>query len=94
MTQGDPKAVWIMQGWLFKEPFWTRDRARALLLSVEVGSMIVLDLDSTYDSHALELDSYFGQPFIFNDLNNFGGNIGLFGRIDSINKNVIKARNM
>ena len=93
MTSVDPQAVWVMQGWLFKEPFWTRDRAKALLQSVEVGAMIVLDLDSTYDEHYSELDSYFGQPFIFNDLNNFGGNVGLFGRIQAINLKVFEARN-
>ena len=93
----DPKAVWIMQGWLFNEPFWTKNnatRAKALLTSVEQGSMVVLDLDSTHDEHYTRLDSYFGQPFIFNDLNNFGGNLGLFGRLPQINTGIFKARSL
>ncbi len=30
--------------------------------------------------------SYFGQPFIFNDLSNFGGKSALFGHLDKVNK--------
>ena len=56
--------------------------------------MIVLDLDSTHDEHYTRLNSYFGQPFIYNDLNNFGGQIGINGRIEKIQKQIIEARTM
>lgn len=97
MLMADPKAVWMMQGWLFQSDFWLGNnsaRAKALLESVDIGSMIVLDLDSTSDEHYTQLDSYFGQPFIFNDLNNFGGQMGINGRIGSINSLLVEARNM
>ena len=83
-----------LQGWLFNSDFWTEERAQALLESVEIGSMIVLDLDSTHDEHYTRLNSYFGQPFIYNDLNNFGGQIGINGRIEKIQKQIIEARTM
>ena len=54
--------------------------------------MIVLDLASTTIAEYDRLDSFYGQPFIFNDLNNYGGNVGLFGRIDKINKGLMEAR--
>ena len=56
--------------------------------------MIVLDLDSTHYEHYTRLNSYFGQPFIYNDLNNFGGQIGINGRIEKIQKQIIEARTM
>jgi len=95
MVRADPRAVWLMQGWLFRDNFWkVEGRAEALLTSVETGALMVLDLDSTYDEHYTDLHSYYGQPFIFNDLNNFGGEIKLFGRVDQINKRIFQARNL
>eukprot|EP00095_Tigriopus_kingsejongensis_P010931 snap_masked-scaffold206_size259025-processed-gene-1.12 protein:Tk10931 transcript:snap_masked-scaffold206_size259025-processed-gene-1.12-mRNA-1 annotation:"PREDICTED: alpha-N-acetylglucosaminidase" len=88
----DPKAVWLMQGWLFLEVFWQEPQIKALLTSVSQGSMIILDLDSTYREQYTRTHFYFGQPFIFNDLNNFGGNTGLFGRLATINSRVFEAR--
>ena len=40
----------------------------------------------------IRTNSYFGQPFIFNDLSNFGGNPGLFGHIETVNKGPAKSR--
>ena len=48
--------------------------------------MIVLDLMSETDPKYEHLDSYYGQPFIWNMLNNFGGTIALFGNIDFVNE--------
>ena len=80
MSSEDPKAVWMMQGWMFLSKFWNPPQIKALLTSVPLGSMIILDLDSTHREQYTRTQAYHGQPFIFNDLNNFGGEIGLFGR--------------
>ena len=91
----DKDAVWIIQGWTFQYAFWSKkERVKAFLSSVERGSMIVLDLASTTFDLYKQLDSYFGQPFIFNDLNNYGGNLGIVGRIDRINQRLLEARKM
>jgi alpha-N-acetylglucosaminidase len=94
MTRVDPKAVWIMQGWLFLSDFWRNAQVEAIVTSVPKGSMIVLDLDSTNAEQFTRTGSYFGQPFIFNDLNNFGGNQLLFGRLGTINSRLFAARSM
>ena len=96
MTNADEKAVWIMQGWLFKHSatFWQPEQVKALLTSVKKGEMIILDLASTETEMYDQFESFYGQPFIFNDLNNYGGNTGLFGRIGRINDRLFKARNM
>ena len=95
ITDVDKDAVWLIQGWTFKYAFWRKtERVKALLSSVDRGSMIVLDMASTIFDLYNQLDSFFGQPFIFNDMNNFGGNVGIFGRIHRINQRLLEARNM
>nr|KYP46995.1 Alpha-N-acetylglucosaminidase [Cajanus cajan] len=45
MQSGDDDAVWLMQGWLFSyDPFWRPPQMKALLHSVPVGKLVVLDL--------------------------------------------------
>ena len=62
------------------------------MTSVPLGSMLILDLYSTHSEQYTRTESYFGQPFIFNDLSNFGGNPGLFGHIEGVNKGPAHAR--
>ncbi|XP_076164710.1 N-acetyl-alpha-glucosaminidase isoform X2 [Ptiloglossa arizonensis] len=96
MTNVDPKAIWLMQGWLFVHDklFWTMPRAEAILTSVPIGRIIILDLQSEQFPQYNKLKSYFGQPFIWCMLHNFGGTLGMFGSAQIINYNVHAARNM
>ncbi|KAL7288863.1 hypothetical protein TKK_0016835 [Trichogramma kaykai] len=96
MSTVDPDAVWLMQGWLFVHSgfFWTKDRVKTLLSSVPTGRMIILDLQSEQFPQYEKLDSYFGQPFIWCMLHNFGGTLGMFGSVDILNRRVIEARKM
>ena len=48
--------------------------------------MIVLDLFSEVSPQYTRLESYYGQPFIWCMLHNFGGTLALYGVIESINK--------
>ena len=34
MASADPKAVWLMQGWLFITDFWKNEQVEALVTSV------------------------------------------------------------
>ncbi|KAF5300022.1 hypothetical protein FQR65_LT09279 [Abscondita terminalis] len=96
MTSSDPQAIWLMQGWLFihEVGFWTDDRIKALLTSVPLGKMIVLDLQSEQYPQYRRLKSYFGQPFIWCMLHNFGATLGMFGSVFTVNKEVHAARTM
>ncbi|CAG9856664.1 unnamed protein product [Phyllotreta striolata] len=95
MTEADPQAVWVMQGWLFVHSFffWTPSRVEALLTSVPAGKMIILDLQSEEFPQFARLHQYFGQPYIWCMLHDFGGTLGMFGSASIVNENVIKARN-
>lgn len=83
MAAADPKAVWVMQGWMFhyNGKFWGQPQIKALLKAVPDEHMIVLDLYS--DAHPVwnRTEAYYGKPWIWSMLQNFGGNISLFGRM-------------
>jgi alpha-N-acetylglucosaminidase len=83
MAAADPKAVWVMQGWMFhyNNKFWQPQQIKALLNAVPNEQMIVLDLYS--DAHPVwnRTEAYYGKPWIWSMLQNFGGNISLFGRM-------------
>ncbi|EDO46476.1 predicted protein [Nematostella vectensis] len=92
MAGGDPDAVWLMQGWLFvDEGFWKPDQIKALLHGVPQGFMIVLDLWAENSPIWSRTQSFYGTPFIWCMLLNFGGNIGLFGNIKSVSTGPPKA---
>lgn len=82
-----------MQGWLFinNATFWKPAQIRALLHGVPLGRMIVLDLFAETEPMFSSTESFYGQPFIWCMLHNFGGNSGLFGTVDSINSGPFKA---
>lgn len=46
MTTADPYAVWVMQGWFLYNAasFWQPPQAQALLNSVPVDGLLMLDL--------------------------------------------------
>ncbi|XP_022916641.2 alpha-N-acetylglucosaminidase [Onthophagus taurus] len=94
MIYTDPKAIWVMQNWLFVNAFlyWTPNRAKALLTSIPIGKMIVLDLQSEQYPQYDRFQSYFGQPFIWCMLHNFGGTLGMFGSPQIINQKSFDAR--
>lgn len=46
--------------------------------------MLVLDLQAESKPQYRRLDSFFGQPFIFCLLHNFGGTLGMYGTVASL----------
>ncbi|KAE8452789.1 hypothetical protein EG329_013061 [Mollisiaceae sp. DMI_Dod_QoI] len=94
LKAADPQAVWMMQGWFFfaLSSFWTNDRVEAYLGGVEVDSdMLVLDLFSEAEPQWQRTNSYFGKPWLWCQLHDFGGNTGLYGHIQNITIDPIEA---
>ena len=85
MAVADLKAVWVMQGWMFhyQADFWKPTQIKALLNAIPNDHMIMLDLYS--ESHPVwnRTEAYYGKPWIWNMLHNFGGNISLWGRMSN-----------
>jgi|GEM_PF-36919 len=93
MSEADPKAVWVMQGWMFhyNAAYWKPTQIQALLKAVPDDHMILLDLYS--ESHPVwnRTEAYYGKPWIWNMLHNFGGNISLWGRMSHAAEDPSKA---
>lgn len=94
LPAADPEAQWLMQGWLFQHQpaFWQPPQVQAVLRAVPLGRMIVLDLFAESKPVYEWTESFYGQPFIWCMLHNFGGNHGLFGAVDAINHGPFVAR--
>ncbi len=86
MATADPKAVWFMQGWLFHHgrKFWQPTQIKALLNAVPDDKMVVLDLWTENHPVWNRTEAYYGKPWIWNMLHNFGGNISMYGRMKEV----------
>ena len=93
MKQADADAVWVMQGWLFysDRKFWKEPQTEALLNAVPGDKMIILDLATEIEPVWKRTQSFYGKPWIWNMLHNFGGNTNLFGRMDVVATEPAKA---
>ncbi|XP_003743422.2 alpha-N-acetylglucosaminidase [Galendromus occidentalis] len=94
IAKADPKGIWVMQGWLFVHggDYWNHDRVKAFLGGPPLGKMIVLDLFSEQSPQFPRFSNYFGQPFIWCMLHNYGGVSGLFGNLEWINSEPLNVR--
>ncbi|KAG8097408.1 hypothetical protein GUJ93_ZPchr0013g37055 [Zizania palustris] len=94
MSRGNKDAVWLMQGWLFYSDadFWKEPQMKALLHSVPIGKMIVLDLFADVKPVWKMSSQFYGVPYVWCMLHNFGGNIEMYGVLDSISSGPIDAR--
>lgn len=84
----DPDAIWLQMSWLFhhKAKMWTPERVEALVSAAPRGKMMLLD----YYCENVELwrktSSFYGQPYIWCFLGNFGGNTVFAGDFETVNK--------
>ena len=87
LRAADPEAIWMMQGWMFfsSETFWTTELVHAYLGAVPGNdSMIILDLYSEAQPQWQRLDSYYGKNWIWCELHDYGGNMGLEGNFVNV----------
>ncbi|HSU52048.1 MAG TPA: alpha-N-acetylglucosaminidase, partial [Segetibacter sp.] len=75
MAAADPKAVWVMQAWfLFYniDNFWKEPQIKSLLGAVPDNKLIILDLYGELHPTWKLKSAYYGKPWIWNVLQNFG----------------------
>lgn len=73
--------------------FWNNTRIEAFLSKVPDDRMIILDLDSEVSPLWDKTNSYFGKPFIWCLLHNFGGTRAIYGNLTTIATDPIDAMN-
>ena len=90
MAHEDPGAVWILQGWFlfYQANFWKDPQAEALLGAVPDDRMIVLDLYGDRNPVWKRRDAFYGKPWIWNVLYNFGGQVTVNGDLPRIAANL------
>ncbi len=86
MTAVDPDAQWLQMAWLFyhKGKDWTKPRIKAMLTAVPPGKMILLDYYVEYKEIWKRTDAFFGQPYIWCYLGNFGGSTSIIGNLKDV----------
>lgn len=93
MYSGDSDAIWLMQGWLFSyDPYWKPPQMKALLHSVPIGRMVVLDLFAEVKPVWSSSNQFYGTPYIWCMLHNFAGNIEMYGVLDAISSGPVEAQ--
>lgn len=81
MRTFDPAAVWLLQNWMFVHDSnrWPHSLVQKFLRAVPLGRALVLDLQAEQWPQYERYDMYYGQPFVWCMLHNFGGTLGMFG---------------
>ena len=74
MQMHSPGSKWVMQG-------WGKNPRKEALRAIPKGGLVVLDLYS--DGRPRWQDGYKGHDFLWCMLHNFGGKIGMQGRLDA-----------
>lgn len=93
LQQVDAEARWLQMSWVFyyKRGQWTPERLKAYLTAVPQGKMILLDYFCEKTEVWRLSEAFYGQPFIWCYLGNFGGNTMLVGDIPAIGSKYDKA---
>ncbi|KAK5120226.1 hypothetical protein LTR85_006432 [Meristemomyces frigidus] len=93
LKAADSSAVWLLQGWLFYSAAtsWTNDRIEAYLGGVDDSDMLILDLFSGSQPQWQRTNNYYGKPWIWCQLHDYGGNMGLYGQLENITVKPVEA---
>ena len=93
LTAVDPEAEWLQMAWFlyYQSKDYTPERTRAMLTGVPQGKMTMLDYYCEYKEMWREHDGFYGLPFIWCYLGNFGGNTNVQGRVKEAGERIEKA---
>ncbi|WP_394656096.1 alpha-N-acetylglucosaminidase [Halosquirtibacter laminarini] len=85
MKRHEPNAKWVFQAWSGNP----RDK---MIEKVDPEDIIILDLDCDNRPQYRSRNGWNNYPWIWTFINNFGGNEGMFGRLDVIANEVQKVK--
>ena len=86
LAEADPEARWLQMSWVFyyKRKNWTTERLNAYLTAVPQDRLVLLDYFCENTEVWRTCDGFFGQPYVWCYLGNFGGNTTLVGDIHKL----------
>ena len=94
MAQSDPQAVWVLQTWTFlnRQAFWTQPRIKAFLDAVPNERMVCLDLFCEERPQWRRTQAFYGKPWLWCNIQNFGNTVFLGGPLRDISDEPHAAR--
>lgn len=96
LASADPKAIWVMQAWFLYyslNDFWKDEQSKALIGAVPDDKMLILDLYGELHPTWKKKSSFYGKPWIWNVLQNFGGRTAMSGKLTDMSGNLQEALN-
>ncbi len=83
MAAVDPEARWLMQAWIFinNARFWQPPQAKALFGAVPDDRLILLEMGR---DKFLETEAYYGKPWIWTTIRNYGNVVELGNNLHDI----------
>jgi alpha-N-acetylglucosaminidase len=93
LQEHDKSATWLQMSWIFyfQREQWTNPRIEAFLKAVPQGKMMLLDYYADSTEVWKFTDKFFGQPYLWCYLGNFGSNTMLVGNLKDINRRLDNA---
>ena len=94
IDHADPEGRWVIQTWPFKElDFWNKERTKAYFDGVPDKRMIALELmgESWDYTGWYKHEGWYGKPWVWSVISNFGDNVSMFGGLTQITENLQKA---
>lgn len=86
---GSVKDVYPNAKWVFMA--WQGNPRLELLSKIDGEDILILDLDADSNPQWSQNNAWDNKNWIWSTITNYGGNAGLFGRLDVINSEVLKA---
>ena len=88
----DPEATWLQMTWLFwyQSRDWTPERIKAYITSYPSDRSLLLDYFCESAEIWRRTDRYYGVPYIWCYLGNFGGNTVLTGNLTEVGNRIEK----
>lgn len=82
----DSTAQWLQMTWMFyhNKEKWTKQRISSFLNAVPDNKLILLDYYCDSTEIWRETEQYYGKPYIWCYLGNFGGNSMMVGNLDEV----------
>lgn len=92
MTAVDPQAVWYQMSWNFYyDKRWTQPRLEAMTRAVPTGRMVYLDYICEDVEFFRKTESFYGAPFLWCYLANFGGNTHFTAPVNKLSSRMTPA---
>ncbi len=84
MMRASPEVTWVLQSWL-------ENPRQPMLDALDKSKLLVLDLFCEAKENWRERGQFGNTPWLWCTIHNFGGNVGLSGRLDTLRQAPVKA---